>query len=76
MFGLDNPTHILFLLAALLVVFGAKRLPELGRSLGVGMRGFRNGLSGIEGGPDTHGTTSPPAPGGPRVAEPARAARR
>ncbi len=44
--GLDNPIHILFLLILLLVVFGAKRLPEMGRSLGGGMRGFKESLSG------------------------------
>jgi sec-independent protein translocase protein TatA len=46
MLGLDNPLHIFFLLAVLLLVFGAKRLPELGRSLGSGMRGFKETLSG------------------------------
>jgi sec-independent protein translocase protein TatA len=46
MLGLDNPIHILFLLVLLLLVFGAKRLPELGRSLGSGMRGFKETLSG------------------------------
>ena len=45
--GLDNPIHILFLLILLLLVFGAKRLPEMGRSLGSGMRGFKDSLSGI-----------------------------
>ena len=49
--GLDNPVHIVFLLILLLLVFGAKRLPEMGRSLGSGMRGFKDSLSG-EG---THG---------------------
>jgi sec-independent protein translocase protein TatA len=44
--GLDNPTHIAFLLILLLLVFGAKRLPEIGRSLGSGMRGFKESLSG------------------------------
>jgi sec-independent protein translocase protein TatA len=44
--GLDNPIHIAFLLILLLVVFGAKRLPEMGRSLGDGMRGFKDSLSG------------------------------
>jgi sec-independent protein translocase protein TatA len=44
--GLDNPLHIAFLLILLLLVFGAKRLPEMGRSLGSGMRGFRDSLSG------------------------------
>jgi sec-independent protein translocase protein TatA len=44
--GLDNPLHIAFLLVVALLVFGAKRLPEMGRSLGSGMRGFRDALSG------------------------------
>jgi sec-independent protein translocase protein TatA len=44
--GLDNPLHIAFLLIIALLVFGAKRLPEMGRSLGAGMRGFRQTLSG------------------------------
>ena len=46
MLGLDNPIHIAFLLILLLLVFGAKRLPEMGRSLGAGMRGFKDTLSG------------------------------
>lgn len=46
--GLDNPIHIAFLVIVLLVVFGAKRLPEMGRSLGSGMRGFKDALSGQE----------------------------
>jgi sec-independent protein translocase protein TatA len=45
--GLDNPVHILLLLIVLLLVFGAKRLPEIGRSLGEGMRGFKDSLSGV-----------------------------
>ena len=44
--GLENPLHILLLLLVVLMVFGARRLPELGRSLGDGMRGFRESLSG------------------------------
>lgn len=44
--GLDNPIHIAFLLILLLLVFGAKRLPEMGRSLGEGMRGFKDAISG------------------------------
>ncbi|MGH2904993.1 MAG: twin-arginine translocase TatA/TatE family subunit [Solirubrobacteraceae bacterium] len=46
MLGLDNPIHIVFLLIVLLLVFGAKRRPEMGRSLGSGMRGFKESLSG------------------------------
>ena len=44
--GLDNPIHIAFLSILLLLVFGAKRLPEMGRSLGSGMRGFKDSISG------------------------------
>ena len=44
--SLDNPLHIAFLLLLVLLVFGARRLPELGRSLGSGMRGFRDALTG------------------------------
>lgn len=46
MIGLDNPLHIAVLLLILLLIFGAKRLPELGRSLGAGMRGFKESISG------------------------------
>ena len=49
MLGFDNPIHILFLLILLLVVFGAKRLPEMGRSLGTGLRGFKDSLAGDPG---------------------------
>jgi sec-independent protein translocase protein TatA len=44
--GLDNPIHIAFLVVILLLVFGAKRLPEIGRSLGSGMREFKDSISG------------------------------
>jgi sec-independent protein translocase protein TatA len=48
MLGLDNPIHIAFLLVLLLLVFGAKRLPEMGKSLGAGLRGFKDSLTGEE----------------------------
>ncbi|MCW3026802.1 MAG: tatAE: twin arginine-targeting protein translocase, TatA/E family [Solirubrobacterales bacterium] len=44
--GLENPLHIAVLLVVLLLVFGARRLPELGRSLGSGMREFKDGITG------------------------------
>ncbi len=46
MLGLDNPIHIAFLLMLLLLVFGAKRLPEMGKSMGEGLRGFKDAISG------------------------------
>jgi sec-independent protein translocase protein TatA len=44
--GLDNPIHLAILLMILLLVFGAKRLPEMGRSLGSGLRGFKESING------------------------------
>ena len=44
--GLDNPLHIAFLVVILLLVFGARRLPEIGRSLGTGMREFKDSVTG------------------------------
>ena len=44
-FGISVP-ELLILLVVLLLVFGAKRLPEMGRSLGKGMREFKDSVSG------------------------------
>jgi sec-independent protein translocase protein TatA len=44
--GFENPTHILLLLVLCLLLFGAKRLPEVGRSLGTGMRQFKQSITG------------------------------
>jgi sec-independent protein translocase protein TatA len=44
--GLENPLHLMIILMVVLLVFGAKRLPEMGRSLGSGMRGFKEAISG------------------------------
>jgi sec-independent protein translocase protein TatA len=41
-----QPTHLLFVLVIALLVLGPKRLPEVGRSLGRGLRDFRNAVSG------------------------------
>jgi sec-independent protein translocase protein TatA len=60
MLGFDNPIHIAFILVLLLLVFGAKRLPEMGRSLGTGLRGFKESISG-EHDPTAHLTTTPSA---------------
>ena len=42
--GIESPVHLLFLAAVALVVLGPKRLPELARALGKGMREFREAL--------------------------------
>jgi sec-independent protein translocase protein TatA len=43
-----QPTHLLFILVIALLVLGPKRLPEVGRSLGRGLRDFRHAMSGEE----------------------------
>jgi sec-independent protein translocase protein TatA len=42
-----GPMEIILLLALALLLFGAKRLPEIGQSLGTGMREFKDSLSGV-----------------------------
>ena len=44
-FGISWPEILILLLVALLV-FGPKRLPEMGRSLGRGLREFKDSISG------------------------------
>jgi sec-independent protein translocase protein TatA len=44
--GIDNPVHLIFIAAVALIVLGPKRLPDLARSLGHGMREFRESMSG------------------------------
>lgn len=51
-----QPTHLIFVLVVALLVLGPKRLPEVGRALGRGLRDFRNAVSGID-----HGEGSDPA---------------
>ena len=57
-FGVSLP-ELIILLLVLLLVFGAKRLPEMGRSLGKGMREFKDSVSGIE---EAVSTTTPSTP--------------
>ena len=48
--------EVLILLLVLLLIFGAKRLPEMGRSLGKGMREFKDSVTGVE---EAVSTTTP-----------------
>lgn len=54
-----GPLELAIVLVIALVVFGPKRLPELGRSLGRGIREFRGSVTGDHGDEDEH--PSPPA---------------
>lgn len=44
--GFLQPWHIVVLLAIALLLFGGKRLPEIGKSLGHGMREFKDAVTG------------------------------
>jgi len=57
--------ELLLILLVLLLVFGAKRLPEMGRSLGKGMREFKDSVSGMD-----EREASPPAQLPPASTEP------
>jgi sec-independent protein translocase protein TatA len=52
--------ELVLILLVLLLVFGAKRLPEMGRSLGKGMREFKDSVSGLTDDDDRE-TRRPPA---------------
>ncbi len=79
--SLISPVHLLFFAAIALIVLGPKRLPELARALGAGMREFRDMLNGEavharvggrvgdvdEDGPVGVAEALPPAPSGPFV---------
>jgi sec-independent protein translocase protein TatA len=58
--------ELLLILLVLLLVFGAKRLPEMGRSLGKGMREFKDSVTGMdEKEPATPPAALPTAPSEP-----------
>ena len=63
--GLENPVHLLFIAAVALVVLGPRRLPDLAKALGKGVREFRDAMSAGEDGESPASTNgAPPAPVG------------
>lgn len=46
--GLESPMHLLVVLIIAVLVLGPKKLPEVGRSLGSGMRQFKDSIEGNE----------------------------
>jgi sec-independent protein translocase protein TatA len=46
--GLFQPTHLLILFGIALLVFGGKKIPELGRGIGEGIRGFKSAMKDEE----------------------------
>ena len=67
--GLFQPMHLLVILFIALLVFGPRKLPELGKGLGQAIRGFKDSLSGKDEGkpgekkdPEEPGTSGKPEP--------------
>lgn len=54
--GLFQPMHLLIILVICLLIFGPRRLPELGKGLGEAIRGFRDGMKD---------SNNPPPPAAP-----------
>ena len=63
--GLLQPMHLLVIFGIALLVFGPKKLPELGKGLGQSIRGFKDALRGEEekpaGPPASPQSSTPPA---------------
>jgi sec-independent protein translocase protein TatA len=51
--GLFQPTHLLVIFGIALLVFGGKKLPELGKGIGEGIRGFKSAIKAEEDKPAT-----------------------
>ncbi len=60
--GLFQPMHLLVILIIAMLVFGPKKLPELGKGLGDAIRGFKAGVAGEEPGPATNPEAKKSAP--------------
>jgi sec-independent protein translocase protein TatA len=64
-----QPWHLIVLAVVAFLLFGAKRLPELGKGLGEGLKGFKEGIRGISDPPppaqNVQQSAPPPPPPAP-----------
>jgi sec-independent protein translocase protein TatA len=44
---LFQPTHLLIIAVVVIILFGGRKLPELGKGLGEGLRSFKDGMKGV-----------------------------
>ena len=65
MFGPLGFPELIFILVLALLIFGPKRLPDLGKSLGRGMREFKDSVTGKDDDEPAQITQSEPAPSEP-----------
>jgi len=48
LFGPVGPTELLLIVLIIVIIFGARRLPELGKSLGAGIKNFKKSVTSSE----------------------------
>ena len=66
-----QPWHLIVLAVVAFLLFGAKRLPELGKGLGEGLKGFKEGIRGVTEPTPPTTTTQQSAPAAPPASTPA-----
>lgn len=63
--GEFSPIHWLIVLAVILLLFGGRKIPELAKGLGEGIRSFKQGMAG-----ETHPTNPAPTQANPPASQP------
>jgi sec-independent protein translocase protein TatA len=62
LFGPVGPTELLLIVLIIVIIFGARKLPELGKSLGEGIKNFRKSISSKDKENETPPDKSEPPP--------------
>jgi len=65
--GLFQPTHLIVIFAIALLIFGPKKLPELGKGIGEGFRALKEGMKDKTSEPTTTASTAAPTNTTPEV---------
>ena len=61
LFGPVGPTELVLIVLIVVIIFGARRLPELGKSLGEGIKNFRKSITSKEKESETQDEKEPPS---------------
>ena len=65
--GLFQPTHLLFIFLIALLIFGPKKLPDIGKGIGEGFRALKDGIKDKPVEPSATASTSPATSGEPKA---------